>query len=92
MASTDSLHELVHSLDTNEKRYYRMYCSRHAIGGENEYAVLFDLILGQTEYDEESLRQQMLQMGSRQGRGGGHHPCHGKGTTAESDAAEFGGR
>jgi len=73
MASTDSLHELVHSLDRNEKRYYRMYCSRHAIGGENEYAVLFDLILGQTEYDEESLRQQMLQMGSRQGLVKGKH-------------------
>lgn len=51
----NALFDLVHSLTKSEKRYFKLMSSRHAIGGENNYIVLFDAIDKQSEYDEEKL-------------------------------------
>ena len=54
-ASSDSLHQLIRSLDSNEKRYFKMFSERHA--GEKKYMLLFDAISKQTEYNEAALKK-----------------------------------
>lgn len=51
----NALFDLIHSLTKSEKRYFKLMSSRHAIGGENNYIVLFDAIDKQTAYNEEKL-------------------------------------
>ncbi|MFA7272595.1 MAG: hypothetical protein WC044_01930 [Crocinitomicaceae bacterium] len=51
----DFLHELIHSLSKSEKRYFKLLSSRHTIGEENNYIVLFDYIESQDQYDEPTL-------------------------------------
>lgn len=50
-ASSD-VHELIHSLTKSEKRYFKVYCSRHSSSADNNYVQLFDFIAGQKEYNE----------------------------------------
>lgn len=55
MKAKDSIHELIKSLTKSEKRYFKLLSSRHTIGEENNYIVLFDFIDKQVQYDEEVL-------------------------------------
>jgi hypothetical protein len=57
MANTvsDNLHRLIKSLSKPEKRYFKIFCSRHIIGDENNYQILFDAIDRQEVYDEDKL-------------------------------------
>lgn len=50
-----SLHRLIKSLTKPEKRYFKVFSSRHVIGDQNNYLVLFDAIDRQSEYDEAKL-------------------------------------
>lgn len=50
-----SLFELIKSLNKSEKRYFKLYSSRHTIGEENGYIKLFDYIDRMESYDEEKL-------------------------------------
>ena len=38
-----------------EKRYFKLYSSRHTLGEKNNYSILFDAIDKQEEYDEGKL-------------------------------------
>lgn len=49
----DALFELIRSMTKSEKRYFKLMASRHTIGEENNYVVLFDYIDKMKEYDEE---------------------------------------
>lgn len=51
----DTLHELIRYMSKSEKRYFKIMSSRHTIGDENNYIILFDYIEAQTEYNEEEL-------------------------------------
>lgn len=51
----ESLHELIKYLSKSEKRYFKILSSRHTIGEENNYILLFDYLEQQEEYDEEAL-------------------------------------
>lgn len=53
--STDNLFELIQSLTKSEKRYFKLLSSRHTIGEENNYIILFDYIEKIEEYDEKLL-------------------------------------
>src|ERR1035437_800129 len=54
--SNTELFELIKSLTKTEKRHFKIYASRHVIGGdENKYVKLFDAIADQKEYDEKHL-------------------------------------
>lgn len=48
-------YDLVHSLNMAEKRMFRVYASRHVLGDQNKYLVLYDALLGLPEYDEKVL-------------------------------------
>jgi hypothetical protein len=68
MKTKDSLYQLVHSLSKTEKRYFKVYSTRHIIGEENNYIVLFDLLDEMRAFDAELLRQRLAQAGI-----GGNH-------------------
>lgn len=51
----DALFELIRSMSKSEKRYFKLMASRHTIGDENNYVILFDFIEKQTVYDEASI-------------------------------------
>lgn len=53
--ASDNLHRLIKSLTKPEKRYFKVFSSRHVIGDQNNYLILFDAIDRQAEYDEEKL-------------------------------------
>ncbi|MDZ4751882.1 MAG: hypothetical protein SGI87_09730 [Flavobacteriales bacterium] len=53
--ASDNLHRLIKSLSKAEKRYFKVFSSRHVIGDKNNYQVLFDAIDKQDEYDEPAL-------------------------------------
>lgn len=56
MKSTDDLYQLVHSLTQAEKRYVKVFASKHLVGSNNNYLRLFDALLEMEEYDEEELK------------------------------------
>lgn len=51
----EALFELIQSMTKSEKRYFKLLSSRHTIGNENNYILLFNAIEKQTEYSEEQL-------------------------------------
>jgi len=51
--ASNHLHELIHSLNKSEKRYFKVFSSRHTIGEENAYIKLFDYLDKMDEYDED---------------------------------------
>ncbi len=54
--ASDQLFNLIKSLTTPEKRYFKVYSSRHAtIGSKGVYLKLFEAINKQSEYDEEAI-------------------------------------
>ncbi len=57
MKSTEDLFELIKSLNKPEKRYFKVYASRHVIGEKNNYVKLFDVIKRQDKYKEADIRE-----------------------------------
>ncbi|MBA3704903.1 MAG: hypothetical protein H0W84_03080 [Bacteroidetes bacterium] len=55
MKPGNELFELIKSLNQTEKRFFKMYASRHVIGRKTSYSKLFDAIEKQNSYDEEKI-------------------------------------
>ena len=53
--ASSNLHQLIKSLTKAEKRYFKVYSSRHTIGDKNNYQMIFDAIEKQTAYDEDAI-------------------------------------
>lgn len=51
------LHQLIHSLSKGEKRYFKVFTSRHIIHGSRHDSELFDAILLLKTYDEVELKK-----------------------------------
>src|SRR5436305_2651862 len=51
--STDSLFQLIHSLQKSEKRNFKLYVQRNSANNDLKFVQLFDTIDKLTEYDEE---------------------------------------
>ncbi|MCU0330700.1 MAG: hypothetical protein MUC47_06935 [Candidatus Kapabacteria bacterium] len=51
------LHELIHALTQTEKRYVRLFLTRHVDERENKSVRLYDAIAAQTSYDEALLKR-----------------------------------
>lgn len=54
----EALFELIQSMSKSEKRYFKLMASRHTIGEENNYVVLFDFIDKMSSYDEDLIVKQ----------------------------------
>jgi len=52
---SDNLHKLIKSMSKPEKRYFKVFSSRHIIGDNNNYQILFDAIDKQDIYNEEKI-------------------------------------
>ncbi len=52
---SESLHELIKYLTKSEKRYFKLFSTRHVVGEENNYVILFDYIESQLDYDEDAI-------------------------------------
>lgn len=50
--TSDHLHALIRSLTPHEKRYFKIYATRHVAEQNNVHIILFDAIDSQEEYDE----------------------------------------
>ncbi len=55
--ASDNLFRLIKSLSSPEKRYFKVFSSRHTLGEQNNYVKLFDAIDAQGSYDEASILQ-----------------------------------
>jgi len=55
--------ELVKSLNSSEKKYFKIYSSRHIIDGANKYLLLFDILESMKNYEEDSLSYQLKEKG-----------------------------
>lgn len=53
--ASSTLHELIHSLTSAEKRYFKLFSNRHSSSNQKQYVQLFDEIDGQREYDESKI-------------------------------------
>ena len=53
---SDDLFQLIKSLTRQEKRYFKVFATRHVIGKENKYILLFDEVDKQKKYDESAIR------------------------------------
>ncbi|PWH85450.1 hypothetical protein [Brumimicrobium oceani] len=53
--ASPALFELIKSLTKSEKRYFKIYASRHTIGEENNGVRIFDFIDQQEKFDEEEI-------------------------------------
>lgn len=53
--SSDNLHQLIRSLTTNEKRYFKMYMQKNIRHDNRIFDIIFDAIDKQDEYDESEL-------------------------------------
>lgn len=51
--ASNHLFDLIKNLSKSEKRYFKVFSSRHTIGEENGYIKLFDFIDKMDEYDED---------------------------------------
>ena len=57
MLASDELHKLIKSLTQAEKRFFKIYASRHVIGEGNNYVLLFDAIAHQKNYEEQLIKK-----------------------------------
>lgn len=53
--TSTELFELIKSMTSSEKRYFKIFSSLHTVGDQNRYMKLFDLIDEQDTYDEAAL-------------------------------------
>jgi hypothetical protein len=58
MKPSNELHQLIRNLSMSEKRYFKIFSSRHVIAGQNNYIRLFDAIERQEEYNEQKIKEQ----------------------------------
>lgn len=54
---SNDLFRLIKSLSKQEKRYFKLHASRHVIGKQNKYVLLFDAIDAQKAYDEVKIKK-----------------------------------
>lgn len=53
--TSEHLHALVHSLTPHEKRYFKIYATRHVIEKNNVHIQVFDAVDEQKTYDEQTI-------------------------------------
>ncbi|MBL7892726.1 MAG: hypothetical protein JNL63_08850 [Bacteroidia bacterium] len=57
--TSDNLHELIHCMSMNEKRYFKITTSGNRDGQDNTYLKLFNLIAEQKKYNEHAIKSSL---------------------------------
>jgi len=55
MKERNKVHQLIHSLNQGEKRYFKVFASQFSVGESNDFIRLFNAIRLQKEYNEEKI-------------------------------------
>lgn len=63
MNRPDKLYELVQSMSMSEKRYFRIFASRHTIGKKNKYLQLFDLLEAAETFESDVFGEELKRKG-----------------------------
>jgi hypothetical protein len=53
----DHVHRLIGSMTRAEKRYFKLYATRHVVGGASHYSQLFDAVAAMPVYDEQEIHR-----------------------------------
>ncbi len=53
----DHVHRLIQSMTRAEKRYFKLYATRHVVGGASHYSQLFDAVAAMPVYDEQVIHR-----------------------------------
>lgn len=61
MKKSDKLFILIKGLEKSEKRFFKIYSTRHVIGDQNKYVQLFDFIDKQKVYNETAILKKFAQ-------------------------------
>lgn len=59
MATTDRLHELIHTLTPSEKRYFKVYIKRNALKDASNYELLFNTVSKVQLHDQTLLKKRL---------------------------------
>ncbi len=60
--ASDLIHRFIKALSPAEKRYFKLFASRHTIGNKNEYLRMFESIDKMKNYDDVLLRKTFKQL------------------------------
>lgn len=60
MKKADKIFRLIQALSGTEKRYFKIFSTKHIIGEKNHYATLFDIIEKQKEFDDRLARKEFV--------------------------------
>jgi hypothetical protein len=63
MVPSDDLFQLVHSMSKSEKRYFKIASKQHVMGEKNNYILMYDIIEGMKEYNQEKLKIELDKAG-----------------------------
>ena len=56
MKKAEKLWDLIRTMSTSERRYFKLYATRHVIGQKNNYLLLFDLYCDLDEFNPEVIK------------------------------------
>jgi hypothetical protein len=59
MASIKTLFKVIKSMTMNEKRYFKIYCSKNIVGSQSKYVDIFNYILKTTSFDEDIINKEL---------------------------------
>lgn len=56
------LHNVIKSMTMNEKRYFKIYCTRHVLGSQNNYVTLYSVINKMPDFDESVFLNKLVEI------------------------------
>lgn len=59
MSSNKMVFKVIKSMTMNEKRYFKIFCKQHILGSQNKYVLLFDIMDGLKEFDENIIKESL---------------------------------
>ena len=56
------LFNVIKSMTMNEKRYFKIYCTRHVLGSQNNYVTLYNVINKMPDFDETIFLKRLIEI------------------------------
>lgn len=59
MASIKTLFKVIKSMTMNEKRYFKIYCSKNMVGNQNKYVEIYNYITKIEDFEEQEITKEL---------------------------------
>lgn len=59
MSTNKMVFKVIKSMTMNEKRYFKIFCKQHILGGQNKYVLLFDIMDKLSDFDENIIKENL---------------------------------